>query len=178
MASAWRWISARAHAATGRVHAVCWNATPRNSAISQAADQSRSIHYPFAIMDPCDRPALRRRGLGVSQLHVCKIRRVILEQPGNSPADLRSEGEAPAARRDKIRHITRSPPTLWKNLAASSMSSIRASSDGLRIQMPPSLGEIPFNPNVEDGRRPKSSAVTRSLVAQHDRTSRPMKATR
>ena len=99
--------------------------------------------------------ALRRRGRRFPQLHLCQIRP--RDPRAAEPvrlADLRPEGDAPAARR--IPHPPRDQghaPTRSRSWRKSSKASIRRSScRPSRNTTRPSAPTSPFNPNVKDGR--------------------------
>ena len=81
-------------------HAVQWEMNAPEFGDLAVGDQFQKHSYPFAHHGQRHRQALRRRGRRLPQLHLCQVRP--RDAGAARPvrlADLRPEGEAPAARR-------------------------------------------------------------------------------
>ena len=113
----------------------------------------------------CQRRTLRRRGRRLPQLHICEIRRGHPAPAGAVRlADLRQEGDAPAARRiphppghqGNGEHARRTGrKTRRRERAKGARNHLRAYNAAIRT-------DIAFDPNIKDGRRTEGLPVPKS----------------
>ncbi len=146
-------------------HAVQWEMNAPEFGDLAVGDQFQKHSYPFCDPDQRHRQALRRRGRRLPQLHLRQIRPRRAGAAGPVRlADLRPEGQSTcSATNTASARSPRSPPTTIEEFAKK-LEGVNAE------QFVKTIAEynkavrtdVPFNPNVKDGRRTQGLAVDKS----------------
>ena len=163
---AWRSTSARSRPATGRAATPsAGTATRRSSATSTVGDNFQKHTYPFGIMLNANGERFVDEGADFRNYTYAKYGRVILSQPGQFAWQVfDSKVAAPAARRvphqarDQGARPTRSRS--WSRKlddvdAGKALETIKAYNAAVQT-------DVPFNPNVKDGRGTVGLAIPKS----------------
>ena len=164
--SAWRSTSApRAVGNWSGCHAVGWDRNAPEFGDLAVGDGFQKHSYPWGITQRRGQ-ALRRRGRGLPQLHLRQVRpRDPAAAGAVRLADLRPQGAAPVARRvphpagDARERRTRSRSWSAKldDIDRDGRARRRSSAYNAAVQT-----DMPFNPNVKDGRGTEGLAVNKS----------------
>jgi len=171
-ASAWRGDRREAHAAK-------WVGVPRgrvgtrtqrpDSAISQVATSSRKIPLRSTSWVNATGKALSSKRAGFRNYR-CKIRRVILEQPGQFAGRSSIEGEEPARDEYKIRQITKVTANHFGRTWAKSTAVMPRSSskpvEEIQCRRP---RRDSVHPKCEGRRKTEGLAGQQEQLGQHDR---------
>jgi len=155
---------AAAHGNWSGCHAVAWDRNAPEFGDLAVGDQFQKHSYPWGIYLNAEGRRFVDEGADFRNYTYAKYGRVILAQPGQFAWQV-FDAKAKAQLRDeyRIRQVTRRTGStleeLVKNLedtnAERALQEIKASNAAVRT-------DIPFNPNVKDGRRTEGLAVPKS----------------
>ena len=133
--------------------------------------QLPEAHYPFGIMVNANGERFVDEGADFRNYTYAKYGRVILSSRASSLADLRQEGAAPAARRvpHQAHHQGAGQHARGAGARSSTASTPRKALETITAFNAAVKREVPFNPNVKDGRGTVGLAVPKSNWAEHHR---------
>ena len=161
-------------------HAVGWDRNAPEFGDLAVGDGFQKHSYPFGIMVNADGPALRRRGRRFPQLH---LRQVRPRDPGAAGpvrvAGLRRQGAAPAARRIPHPQVTKVQRRHPRGAGREARRRRRgAFLDEIRALQRRRPTDVPFNPNVKDGRCDARARDAEDRTGPTRSTRRPSRPTR
>ena len=162
-------------------HAVQWEMNAPEFGDLAVGDQFQKHSYPFAIMVNATGKRFVDEGADFRNYTYAKYGRVVLEQPGQFAWQIFDQKVKHLQRDEyRIRQITKVTGNTIEELAEQARrrqrrpSSSRPSPNGTRR----CSTDIPFNPNVKDGRRTEGPRDQQEQLGEHARSRRPTKATR
>ena len=152
-------------------HAVGWDRNAPEFGDLAVGDDFQKHSYPFGIMVNADGERFVDEGADFRNYTYAKYGRVILNQPRPVRlADLRRQGAAPAARR--VPHQAGHQGARRHDRGAGDklegVDAAKALDDGQGLQRR-RASDVPFNPNVKDGRCTAGLADPQVELGQHDR---------
>ena len=156
-------------------------ATRRSSATSRSATSSRSTPIRSAIMINADGKRFVDEGADFRNYTYAKYGRVILEQPGQFAWQIfDAEGDAPAARRipHPAGHQGHRQHARGAGAEARRRQRRRSSLKTIAEYNAAVRTDVPFNPNIKDGRRTQGLRDRQVQLGEHASTRRRSRPTR
>jgi tricarballylate dehydrogenase len=144
-------------------HAVGWDRNAPEYGDLAVGDGFQKHSYPFGIMVNADGERFVDEGADFRNYTYAKYGRVILNQPGSSPGRFRPEGGAPPARRISHPQVTKVQADTLEELSTK-LEDVNPEGflKTVKEWNAAVTQDIPFNPNVKDGRTTKGLDVVKS----------------
>ena len=154
-------------------HAVGWEMNAPEFGDLAVGDQFQKHSYPFAIMVNADGRRFVDEGADFRNYTYAKYGRVILEQPGHFAWQI-FDAQVAHLKRDEynIRQVTKASADTLEDLAGK-LEGVDAEAflDTVKRYNAAVRTDLPFNPNVKDGRRTEGLDIPKSYWA--NRIDRP-----
>ena len=161
-------------------HAVGWEMNAPEFGDLAVGDQFQKHSYPFAIMVNATGKRFVDEGADFRNYTYAKYGRVILEQPGQFAWQIFDQKVKHLQRDEyRIRQITKRTPTRSRNWRRK-LDGVNAAEFVKTIEEWNAAvnKDVPFNPNVKDGRNTQGPRHQQEQLGQHVRRGRRSKPTR